>query len=447
MVNTGTKEFDYPAGDENVFTRYQGQGGVKINSIFRKLLFALRFGSFKIFLSNDITSDSRIMYYRDVQSRVRRVLPFLSFDSDPYLVVTREGRLKWIVDAYTTGNQYPYAQLVTDLSRDLQPYLFKQINYIRNSVKAVIDAYDGQMQFYVSDPNDPLIQTYAKIFSREEESASGGKNVFLSLDQMDDDLKSHLRYPEDLFNYQTKLYVVYHMDEVQIFYNKEDQWEIPVLASGGKTDPTIRHMIMKLPGEEKEEFILMIPFTPRGKDNLSAWMVARNDGQYYGQLVVYRFPKQKLVFGPKQIVNRINQDTEVSRQLTLWDQRGSEVIKGNLLVIPIEKSLLYVQPIYLRAEGGRIPELKRVIVSYESQIAMEETLNLALGKIFTPQKESSEEVVSSSIEKVFEPESDLINQAWEYYQNAVNAQRRGDWAGYGQEIEKLGQILEEIKTK
>ena len=433
VVNTKTKEFDYPSGEENVFAEYEGSGGVRIGSMFRKALFAMRFGSLKILLSNDITPDSRIMYYRNVQERVRRALPFLSMDNDPYMVVTKKGELKWIYDGYTTSDRYPYAELVNDTFGSLAG---NRLNYIRNSVKVVIDAYDGKMTFYIADKEDPIIQTYSKIF----------KGSFIPLDEMDEDLRTHIRYPEDLFAYQTALYTVYHMAEAQIFYNKEDQWQIPVITSGKQADSMMRHMIMKLPGEIQEEFILMIPFTPRGKDNLSAWMVARNDGEFYGQLVVYRFPKQKLVYGPMQIVNRINQDAEISRQISLWDQRGSEVIRGNLLVIPIEEALIYIQPIYLRAEGGKIPELKRVIVAYENRIAMEETLDAALSSVFggrvTQDKETARVVTK-------EPETgqNVFQQAKDHYNRALEAQRRGDWALYGEEIRKLGDLLRSAKWR
>lgn len=431
VVNTKTKEFDYPSGEENVFTDYEGSGGVRIGSMFRKALFALRFGSMKILLSNDITPDSRIMYYRNIQERVRRALPFLSLDRDPYMVVTKKGELKWIYDAYTTSDRYPYAELVNDAFGSLQG---RRLNYIRNSVKVVIDAYDGKMTFYIADKEDPVIQTYARIF----------EGAFVPLDDMDEDLRSHIRYPEDLFAYQTALYTVYHMGEAQIFYNKEDQWQIPVIARGKQSDSMMRHMIMKLPGETEEEYILMIPFTPRGKDNLAAWMVARNDGDFYGQLVVYRFPKQKLVYGPMQITNRINQDADISRQISLWDQRGSEVIRGNLLVIPIEEALIYIQPIYLRAEGGKIPELKRVIVAYENRIAMEETLDSALASVFGGRVAQDKETASVVTR---EPETgrNVFPQARDHYNRALEAQRRGDWALYGEEIRKLGELLRSAK--
>ncbi len=419
VANTESQEFDYPAGEENVYSDYQGSGGVPVDSFWKKIVFALKFGEPKLLLSQDIEKDSRIMYHRDIQERARKVLPFLEMDKDPYLVLDSSGSLKWIYDAYTTGNHYPYSQKI---NRGLG----NSINYIRNSVKVVINAYDGSMQFYIADPKDPLIQTYAKIF----------KGSFLPLEQMPQDLKAHLRYPEDIFKIQTALYTVYHMERPQIFYNKEDQWQIP-RVSESKGDPMVRHIIMKLPGEEQEEFILMIPFTPKNKDNLSAWMVARSDGENYGELMVYRFPKQRLVFGPRQIINRINQNPEISRQISLWDQRGSQVNLGSLLVIPIEESLLYVRPLYLRAQGSKIPELKRVIVAYEKRISMEETLDRALEMVFSdsPPQQGEQEPV----------QKDLISQAKTHLQNALEAQRQGNWTLYGQEIEKLEEILQQIE--
>ncbi|PIS35742.1 MAG: hypothetical protein COT36_00745 [Parcubacteria group bacterium CG08_land_8_20_14_0_20_38_56] len=434
FVKTKANEFNYPEGEENVFETYKGNGGVPINSLLRKALFAAKFGSLKILFSNDITRESRVLYYRNIKERVEKALPFLEFDNDPYMVITKDGKLKWIYDAYTLSDRYPYAQFI-NISKNQFP---KNINYIRNSIKAVIDAYDGEMQFYIADKNDPVIQTYSKIFPE----------VFLPLDKMSDDLRAHIRYPEDIFSYQTKLYTIYHMAKPQIFYNKEDQWEIPILTQRGKPDPIMRHIVMKLPRETKEEFILMIPFTPKKKDNLSAWMVARNDGENYGKLMVYRFPKQKLVFGPKQIVNRINQDPEISRQISLWDQRGSEVIQGNLLVIPIAESLLYIRPLYLRAEGGKIPELKRVIVAYENRIAMEETLEISLRQIFGYQEKKEEKelpAAPSEKEEVLKSKGSLIEQAQKHYHQALQAQRDGNWTLYGEEIRKLGEILNNLK--
>jgi uncharacterized membrane protein (UPF0182 family) len=414
IVKTNAKEFNYPSGEENIFTTYQGTGGVVLSSVLRKALLAWQLKSDKIILSNDITPESRILYFRNIYDRVRKALPFLRFDSDPYLVIA-DGRLKWIYDAYTTSNRYPYAQPVQG-----------GMNYMRNSVKVVIDAYDGDLQAYVAYPKDPLIQTFSKMFP----------GIFKDIQKLPAELKGHIRYPQDLFAYQTALYMIYHMDQPQIFYNKEDQWEIPAIR---EKEPIMRHLIMRLPGEKEEEFILMLPFTPRGKNNLAAWVVARSDGKHYGKLIVYRFPKQSLVFGPQQIMNRINQDPEISQQLSLWDQGGSQVIRGNLLVIPIEESLIYVQPLYLKATGGKIPELKRVIVAYKNNIAMEETLDEALAAIFgraQPKQEIREESVVD--------EKNLIRQAKEHYDRAQQALRDADWARYGEELQRLGEVLEQM---
>jgi uncharacterized membrane protein (UPF0182 family) len=442
IVKTKSKEFDYPKGEDNVYTNYAGSGGVEIDSSWRRLLYAIRFGSLKLFLSSDITKESRILYYRNIKERVSKIAPFLTYDRDPYLVIDR-GKMYWILDAYTSTDSYPYSQPL--------PLNGGNVNYIRNSVKAVVDAYDGTIKFYQADLDDPIIKTYTKIFPK----------TFQKLKDLPKGLISHLRYPEDIFTLQTAIYTTYHMDDPQIFYNKEDQWEIPAIAQGGTTQtegktPTMnpRHMIMKLPGEKTEEFILMLPFTPRAKDNLSAWMVARNDGQEYGKLVVYRFPKDKLIFGPKQIIGRINQDAEISRQISLWDQGGSQVIQGSLLVIPIEESLVYVRPLYLKAATGKIPELKRVIVAYENKIAMEETLEEGLAKIFGTAegqtKPSGETPVTAAPTDSPRGEAGttkegLLNLANESYEVAIRAQREGDWTRYGEEIKKLGEILSKLQ--
>src|SRR5256884_4361455 len=363
FARTHQREFDYPSGDENIFTSYTGTGGVRVSSFPRRLVLATYLRSLKVLLSSDITSDSRAMYIRNIRLRARTALPFLLFDDDPYLVVSDSGRLRWILDAYTATSRYPYAEPLDN-----------GINYMRNSVKVVIDAFDGTVTAYLADPRDPLVRTLAKVFP----------GIFQSLDAMSADLRAHLRYPEDLFRVQTDMYATYHMSEPELYYHREDQWQKPVLSRPGeRPDPFLRHIVMRLPEERQAEFILMVPFTPRGKDNLASWMVARNDGEHYGRLVLYRFPKQSLVYGPTQIVNRINQDTDISRQISLWDQRGSEVIRGHLLVIPIEESLIYVQPLYLRAEGGRIPEMKRVVVAHQNRVVMEETLEAGLARMST----------------------------------------------------------------
>ncbi len=426
IVNTKAKEFDYPSGEENVFSEYAGEGGVPVDSFFKKLVFASYFGSMKLFLSNDITRESRILFNRNIAARVKQVMPFLMLDNDPYMVISDDGHLYWMYDAYTVSTRFPYSQPLSN-----------GINYIRNSVKITINAYDGSMKFYIADRNDPIIQTLSKIFP----------GALLSIEDMPADLKNHIRYPLDIFSIQTAVYSTYHMDNPQIFYNREDQWEIPVLGTNiEKERMEPYYTIMKLPEEKKAEFILMLPFNPKKKDNLSAWMVARSDGEDYGKMVVYRFPKDRLVYGPKQIVARINQDTEISRQVSLWDQRGSQVMQGNLLVIPIENSLIYVQPLYLRAETGKIPELKRVIVAYENRIAMEETLDAALSRIFGDTG-ISDEIRPDKTAKI--PlairETNLSELANEHYDRAIKAQREGNWALYGEEIRKLGEVIRKMQ--
>ncbi|HTY62199.1 MAG TPA: UPF0182 family protein [Acidobacteriota bacterium] len=429
VVKTGQKEFDYPSGEANVYTTYQGTGGVPVNSFFRKLLFALYFKDVNIVLSPLINNDSRFLYYREVKDRIGRLAPFIKLDQNPYVVVSG-GRLVWIQDGYTTSDQYPYSTETRGVG-----------NYIRNSVKMVLDAYNGKVDMYVSDPQDPIIQVYQRIFP----------GVFRPLSEIPPDLRNHLRYPEDIYRVQTYIYSVYHMTSPQAFYNKEDLWQIPVIeGAGDKNQMAPYYTIMRLPQEKQEEFILMLPFTPGRKDNLSAWMVARNDGDHYGQLVVYRFPKQKLVYGPPQIVARINQDAEISRQVSLWDQHGSKVIQGNLLVIPIEEGLLYVRPLYLHSESGKIPELKRVVVAYENKIAMEETLEGALSRIFGGEiPGGAEEAAVAQATAKQSPSapggSNLAQQAGEAYEQAIQAQRQGDWAKYGEEIRKLGSIIDELR--
>ncbi|MBI5100661.1 MAG: UPF0182 family protein [Nitrospirae bacterium] len=426
IVNTRSKEFDYPSGEENVYTEYSGKPGVAIDSAFKKLAFAAYFGSMKLFLSDDVHEKSRVLFHRNIQERVSKVMPFLMYDSDPYMVVTDDGQLVWIYDAYTVSRRFPYSQPIRN-----------GLNYIRNSVKITINAYDGSMKFYMADRQDPLIRTVEKIFP----------GVLHPLSEMPPDLKRHIRYPLDIFGIQTMVYSTYHMEEPQNFYNREDQWEIPSMGKAAKEElMEPYYTIMKLPDEKKEEFLLMLPFNPKKKDNLSAWMVARSDGENYGKLTVYRFPKDRLVYGPKQIVARINQDTEISRQISLWDQRGSQVIQGTLLVIPIENSLIYVQPLYLRADKGKIPELKRVVVAYENRIAMEETLDAALSKIFGDVR--TQEPAAAAAPLSVSPASgdkDLAASAKAHFDRAIKAQREGNWAQYGEEIKKLGETINKMR--
>jgi uncharacterized membrane protein (UPF0182 family) len=437
-VFTGTRsaEFDYPSGATDVKTRYSGTGGVQVGSLLRRAMFAMRFGALNILLSQDIRGESKVLYNRDIEQRARLALPFLKFDRDPYMVVADNGQLKWMMDAYTSTSNYPYSQRLGDGT-----------SYMRNSVKVVIDAYDGDIDAYIVDAADPLVRTYSKIFP-------GLLKPFAS---MPADMRTHMRYPTDLFSVQSALYATYHMDSPETFYHREDQWQVP--AVGEQRDATnrfMRHIVMKLPEETRAEFIYMAPFTPRGKDNLASWMVARNDGENYGKLRVYSFPKQSLVFGPRQIMARINQDTEISQQLTLWDRTGSEVIRGELLVIPIEEALIYVQPIYLRSEGGRIPELKRVVVAYQNRVVMRETLEAGLETHFgsgaAPAPEVPADTTGAAVAAATpdatpsapRPNQSLITAARQHYDRAIAAQRAGDWATYGREIQLLGQVLRQL---
>jgi len=435
FVDTKQKEFDYPAGDENIYRVYDGTGGVVVGGLLRRAILALHFASSKILLSGDIQSTSRVLYNRNIVERAQKAFPFLRLDRDPYMVVRDSGNLVWIQDAYTTTNRYPYSYRSDDGA-----------SYIRNSVKIVIDAYHGTVTPYVADPADPLIQTWAKVYP----------GVFQPMTDMPADLRAHLRYPDDLYRAQTARYVTYHMNTPATFYNREDEWQVPVETRNDQAVPFMRHIVMRLPDEDKAEFIYMAPFTPRGKDNLAAWMVARNDGDSYGKLRVYRFPRQSLIFGPRQIESRISQNTEISRQVSLWDQRGSQVIRGDLLVIPIEESLLYVQPIYLQSEGGMIPELKRVVIAYQNQVMMRETLDAALSDMFGGSIDSRRTTVvavtdstgattvATPVQSAEAGRNAAIAEAQRHYSAAMDAQRQGDWARYGEEIKQLGTLLDRL---
>jgi uncharacterized membrane protein (UPF0182 family) len=433
FVRTKREEFDYPVGEKNVYTQYQGKGGVPL-SFWKKVIFAVRFGSLDILLSNDVTAESRIMYYRKIQDRVSRVAPFVRLDPDSYLVVSKEGRLVWILDGYTVTDRFPYSEPVANLG-----------NYIRNSVKAVVDAYDGTVSLYISDPKDPIIQTYAKIFP----------GVFQPLEKMPDDLRAHIRYPQTLLSIQARMYGTYHMQDPQVFYNKEDLWTIPRKAGAGQgaeKEYQPYYTIMKLPEGKKEEFVVLLPFTPSKKDNMSAWMAGRCDAPYYGELVVYVFPKQKMVYGPRQIEARIDQEAEISKQLSLWGQRGSQVIRGDLLAIPIEKSILYVEPLYLAAEKSQLPELKRVIVAFGNSLAMEENLELALQKIFGGEMMREKAAPQAALaagapaeRKKTDPE--MAAEALARYRKAQEFMRQGNWAGFGEELRKLEEALKALEGR
>ena len=435
LVNTKAKEFHYSKGEQNVETAYSGSDGVRIGGLGRKLIFSLGFQSLQILFSNDITPETRVLYHRNITDRVTTIAPFLRYDEDPYLVVSSEGRLFWIRDAYTSTNRYPYSTPA-----------MAGLNYIRNSVKVITDAYNGTTEFFLADPRDPVAQTLARAYP----------GLLKPLDAMPADLRQHLRYPETIFAIQAAMYATYHMTSPGVFYHKEDQWEIPAIDIDG--NPQLMqpyYTVMRLPGEARAEFIQMLPFTPARKDNLAAWLIARSDPERYGELEVFEFPRQKVIYGPRQIIARINQDQVISPQITLWNQQGSQVIQGTLLVIPVEEALLYVRPLYLKASGGKIPELNRVIVAYRDQIVMAQTLDAALDQIFggggargtaKPQPASAPSP-STSLSTPTKPEpvapldANLAMRARQHYERAMQAQRDGNWALYGDEIRLLGDTL------
>lgn len=426
FVKTKAQELDYPAGDQNIYTTYEGSGGVLVGSFWRKLLFSAHHATLRILLSQDITGESRILYHRQIHERVKKIAPFVSFDRDAYLVIAQGGRLFWIVDGYTTSDRFPYSE----------PIGRQGTNYIRNSVKAVVDAYNGAVDFYLSDARDPMIQSYAKTFP----------TWLKPLDTMPEDLRRHIRYPQDMFSIQAHMYATYHMQDPQVFYNKEDLLSIPRRsAEGREREMEPYYTIMRLPNEDKEEFVLLLPFTPNKRDNMRAWLAARSDAPHYGKLTALDFPKAKLVYGPKQVDARIDQDTIISQQLSLWNQRGSQVIRGSLLAIPIEKSLLYVQPLYLAAEQGSLPELKRVIVAFGNQIAMEETLEQSLQRIFGA-KPAREPLPTAAPVETAKAGKDLARQALEYFQRSQEMLRQGNWSGYGEELKKLEGLLRQMQT-
>ncbi|ODA42765.1 UPF0182 family protein [Desulfosporosinus sp. BG] len=367
VADTSVKEFDYPQGDTNAETSYQGKTGIQLTP-FNKLMLSLSHGTLRFYLASEVTSNSKMLIYRNIEERVKKLAPFLTYDTDPYMVIDN-GRLKWIIDAYTTSDALPYSNM----------YPNEEFNYIRNSVKVIVDANDGTVDFYAVDSKDPILQTYAKIFP----------GVFKDLTSMPSSLKSHLRYPETLFNVQSTMLKTFHMTNASVFYNKEDAWDIAQeLFQAQPQNVAPYYTIMKIPGEDKPEFVLMLPFTPassssNSRNNMVAWMAARMDGEHYGELLLYKLPKNIEVDGPLQIESRIDQDPEISKELSLWDQKGSSVIRGNLLALPIGGNFLYVEPIYLQSDkGGSIPEMKKVVLAYQDRLVMTDNLGSGLTQLF-----------------------------------------------------------------
>jgi uncharacterized protein len=431
IVKSKKEEFDYPQGSDNATSKYEGDVGIPLTGINR-LLFAIDTMNFRMLVSDQITEDSLLLQTRNIVDRVNRIAPFFSYDEDPYIFVREDGSLAWMMDAYLTEEHYPYAE----------PYGDGGKNYIRNSVKVVIDAYTGEASFYVVNPEDPLLQTYQNMFPD------------LFTEDIPEDIQAHFRYPEKLFQIQASMYGTYHMSNLEVFYNREDVWQFPTEKYYNEDVVMEPYFVtMKLPEYDEEEFILMQPFTPRNRQNMIAWMGVRNDGEHYGEMFVYRFPKQKNVYGPQQIENRINQDSVISQQLNLWSQGGSEVIRGNLLAIPIEDTILYVEPIYIESSNETsLPEVKQVVLAYGDYIVMEENFEAALNRILQKidpnhQPEENQDPVEEDVEgtdpilnadEVLSEVSDLFDA----YQSALS---EGDWQEAADLMTEIETILTEVE--
>lgn len=428
VLNTDEEEFDYSSGTSNVMTFYEGEAGIKL-SPFNRLIFSIKERSLKMLISNNINSDSRIVLNRNIIERVKKIAPFLYFGEDPYLIVNQEdGKLYWIIEGFSITNKYPYSQ----------PYEgTNTFNYVRNSVKAVVDVYNGTTDFYLIDEEDALAVTYRNIFP----------DLFKSLEDMPQGIREHLRYAQDYFDIQADIYRTYHMANPQVFFGKEDLWIISLEKYMDKVQTVESNFLMfRLPEEEKVEFLLSVPYSPVGKNNMTAMLVARNDGDNYGELVLYRFSKNENIPGTNMIESRIDQDSEISPQITLWSQEGSNVLRGNLLIIPIENSLLYVEPIYLQSNNeNSLPEMKRVIVAYGDRIVMETTLEASLNKIFGTGF-SGYDPGEDGIQLEDRTIKELINEANDLFQKSQEALKNGEWTLYGQYIEQLSIILEKLET-
>jgi len=432
IVNTDQPELDYPKGDSNEYTSYGGTGGIPIKNGLRELWLAIRLRSLEIIFTGYLNPTSRIMVHRSIQERVPKIAPFLKYDPNPYLVI-HDGKLSWLLDAYTTTDRYPYSSPYKD-----------GYNYIRNSIKITVDAYTGDVCFYVIDPDDPLIMTYSNIFP----------GMFKDISEMPEGIRSHIRYPMYVFSVQAELYSTYHMTDPQVFFNKEDKWTTPKEIYGeSETDMIPYYTIIQFPnGNNDEEFVLILPFTPTNKNNMLAWMAAMCDSENYGRIIEYKYPKEKLVYGPLQIESRIDQNSEISQLFTLWGQKGSSIIRGNLLVIPVKDSIIYVEPIYLRAEQSELPELKRVIVVYQDRVGIGLTLDEALFDVFGTREPVSAKFAAEGEAGVVTPGAvftvnDLIRRANNYFTEAQKLLKQGDFAGYGEYVNELKKVLSQLEAE
>lgn len=440
FVGTSQEEFDYPTGEATITTRNVSDSGIGIGSFFRKLAFAIKFQDLNILLNSNLTSDSRLLYRRNIVQRVEELFPFLTLDEDPYLVVA-DGKMQWMVDAYTTTNRVPF-------SHSINYNYYHKLNYIRNSVKITVDAYTGEVSAYAIEKPlaDPIVRAYARMFP----------GIFKDISEMPASLAEHIRYPEWMFRTQNYIYETYHMSDPAVFYQRSDQWTIPETAhlSGSLDQDTMEpyYTIMKLPNALSEEMILMTVFKRTAKTNMVAWMCAKCDAADYGKLVLYEFPDNKNVPGPQQIVARTNQDTYISQQLSLWGQGTSNVSSGNLLVMPIDTSLLYVMPLYLESSSTKIPELKRVIVALGDKLVMEPTLQQALALVVGENVKLTPNAGSPIAQQINQPttskgpELDLARRALTAYQKAQEALKAGNWSEYGRQQEELGKALDQLRN-
>lgn len=428
IVNTAISELDYPKGAQNVYTNYSdGRGGIPISNPLLRLLFSWHFNDINILLTNYITKDSKIQFWRDVNTRLSKITPFLTFDDDPYIVLD-DGNLFWMHDAYTTAYNFPYSE----------PYSGRK-NYIRNSVKITIDAYHGEVKFYVANPDDPVIKVYRDIFPK----------LFHDLDEMPGTLKQHIKYPKDLFQIQLEKFSVFHMTDPRVFYNREDLWHRPSETYGGRQiEMEPYYILSKLPGNEKLEYMLISPMTPQNRDNMVSWMVVKSDFPDYGKMIAYELPKESLFLGPAQIEAKINQNTEISRQISLWDQKGSIVIRGNLMVIPIENSFLYVEPVFLFSTTTNIPQLKRIIATTGNKVVMEPTLDDALFALYGQNRLREISSLDSTfnnlpermVEQLPSPKLKEVRAAWHKMENAL---QNKDWKKFGEQMDEINQLMKE----
>jgi len=428
VVNTKEPEFDYPRAETETLepTFYKGEAGIPLGGFLRRLAFMLRFRDYQILVSGALTPESRVVMKRNIMERVQAIAPFFMYDQDPY-IVTADGKLYWMLDAYTVSANYPYSQ----------PDPVVGVNYIRNSVKVVIDAYDGTITFYQADSEDPIITTYAKIFPE----------LLRPISEMPDSLKEHIRYPEDMFRIQSRALLTYHMIDPNVYYNKEDYWELPREIYGANETITVTpyYIVLDVPGQEEPEYMLMTAFTPRGKPNMTAWLGIRCDYADYGKATLYAVPKDVLVPGPMQVESLFSQNPQIAANITLWGQRGSQVIRGNLLTYPVGDSLLYMEPLYLQAETVKIPELKLVLMYYGGKVVMGTSAADALSQLFGEGLPLEPPGGAEPGERPTDV-GGLVARANALWEEAQEAIRAGNWAGYGAAVEELGRVLRELSA-